>query len=44
VARAEQRRSGLGDAARGAAAAASQQDEGGPGMTATSTRHDDPEA
>jgi type IV secretion system protein TrbL len=44
VARAEQRRSGLGDAARGATAAAAQHDEGGPGMTATPTRRDDPEA
>jgi type IV secretion system protein TrbL len=44
IARAEARRSGLDDAARAATVAAAQPDEGGPGMSATPTRRDDPEA
>ncbi|HEX7887451.1 MAG TPA: hypothetical protein VF474_15860, partial [Phenylobacterium sp.] len=45
IARAEARRGGdLGDLARGAGAAAAQPTDGGPGMTASSTRPDDPEA
>jgi hypothetical protein len=34
----------LGGAARGAAAAAAPHEEGGPGMTASPSRRDDPEA
>ncbi len=46
LARAEARQSGggLGGAARGAAAAAARSEEGGPGMTASPSRRDDPEA
>ena len=44
VAQAQSRRGGgLGDMARGAATAASQHDESGPGMTATPVRRDDSE-
>jgi type IV secretion system protein TrbL len=45
IARAEARRGGIGDLARGATAAASQHEEGGPGMSATPSRDpSDPEA
>jgi type IV secretion system protein TrbL len=45
IARAESRRGGVGDLARGATAAASQHEQGGPGMTATPSRDpSDPEA
>jgi type IV secretion system protein TrbL len=45
LARAEARRGGLGDLARGAAAAAAQHEEGGPGLSATPSRDpSDPEA
>ncbi|MBN9318779.1 MAG: P-type conjugative transfer protein TrbL [Caulobacterales bacterium] len=40
----ESPRSPIGDLARGAATTAAQSDDGGPGMTATPTRRDDPEA
>jgi type IV secretion system protein TrbL len=42
IARAEARRGGVGDLARGATAAASQHEQGGPGMSATPSR--DPSA
>ena len=45
LARAESRRGGVGDLARGATAAASQHEEGGPGMSATPSRDpSDPQA
>jgi type IV secretion system protein TrbL len=45
IARAESRRGGVGDLARGATAAASQREDGGPGMAATPSRDpSDPEA
>ena len=44
VARAQARRSGMSTAAKGAAATAAQSDSGGPGMPATPTRRDEPEA
>ena len=45
IARAEARRGGVGDLARGATAAAAQHEEGGPGMSATPSRDpSDPEA
>jgi type IV secretion system protein TrbL len=45
IARAEARRGGLGDLARGATAAAAQHEEGGPGLSATPSRDpSDPEA
>ena len=44
VSRAGQRRGPLGDMARGAATTAAQAEDGGPGMSATPTRRDDPEA
>ena len=45
IARAEARRGDVGDLARGAAAAAAQHEEGGPGMSATPSRDpSDPEA
>jgi type IV secretion system protein TrbL len=45
IARAEARRGGIGDMARGATAAVSQHEEGGPGMSATPSRDpSDPEA
>ena len=45
IARAESRRGGVADLARGATAAASQREDGGPGMTATPSRDpSDPEA
>jgi type IV secretion system protein TrbL len=44
IARAEARRGGLGDLARGATAAAAQHEEGGPGLSATPSRDpSDPE-
>lgn len=45
IARAEARRGGVGDLARGATAAAAQHEEGGPGMSATPSRDpSDPDA